>query len=512
MAAHKTHHVAKYKKRIVDEFKDLIKEYPIIATINMENMPTAQLQKMRGQLRGKVVLLMSKRRIMKIAIEESKSVKKGVEELNKYLKGMPALMFTKENPFKLYKMLERNKTNAPAKPGQIAPKDILIKAGATPFAPGPVISELSMIGLKTGVEGGKVAIKEDKVVVKEGEKINDKVASMLLRLGITPMEIGMDLVAAYENGTIFTKDVLAIDEKEFMQRLIAADSEAFNLGVEIKYPAVRILEYLIGKAFNDSKALVLGQNIMCSLVAEDLLSKAEREMLSLKESANITDVVKEEAKAEVKEEEPIKKEEEKREEPKKVEEKPKEEPKAEVKEEEPIEKKEEPIKKEEKVIEKPEIKEEKAIETKPMEKEPIKEKAIEEKPIEKEEVKVEEKAEIIKKEPVKEEIKKEEVEEEKREEPKVEEKPEPTTEDRVKKMVEAQRKKAAGIKEPTADDILKDVKQEDIEKEAKKADESRAIAEEIVNRIQKGEKINKEDIPSIQELAEKEKKKRKKKS
>ncbi len=433
-----THHVAKYKKNIVKEFKELIKQYPIIATVNMENMPTAQLQKMRRQLRGKVVLRMSKRRLMKIAIEESKDVKKGVEELNNHLKGMPALIFTKENPFKLYKILSKSKTNAPAKTGQVAPKDILIQAGPTPFAPGPVISELSMIGLKTGVEGGKVAIKQDKVVVKEGEKISDKVASILLRLGITPMEIGLDLVAAYENGTIFTKDILAIDEKEFMQRIIRADSEAFNLGVEIKYPCTRVLEYLIGKAFNESKALALGQNIMCSLVAEDLLSKAEREMLSLKEAANIKI-----AGVEVKEET-------------KVEEKPEfneNQRFSSIQQVESIEKEEKP---------KEETTEEKV-------------KKLVEKMVKKEP-----KAEDLIKGEKKKEVKKED------ELPKVE--------DLVKKTKEfVERKK---------------IKAEDLIEEAKKADESKEIAEEIVRRLQKGKQIKKEkeDVPSIAELAVKKKK------
>ncbi len=452
MSAHKTHHVAPYKKDVVKRFKELIKEYPIIATVNLENMPTAQLQKMRGQLRGKVVILMSKRRIMNIAIEECKELKKGVVELNKYLKGMPALIFTKENPFKLYKMLQKSKTSAPAKPGQTSPKDILIQAGPTPFAPGPVISELSMIGLKTGIEGGKVAIKEDKVVVKEGEIINDKVASMLLRLGITPMEIGLDLVAAYEDGTIFTKDVLSVDEEEYKQKIVDADSWAFNLGVEVKYPAQRILEHLISKAFNDSKALALGQKIMCSLVAEDLLSKAEREMLGLKEAANIPDATKEEKKEEVK-----------------VEEKPK--------EEKPVEKKEEP---------KPEVKEEVK---EPVKEEPKKEEKTEQ-PVVEEKTETIEKKESIEK--VEKEIKKEE-----------------TTEDKISKMVEQTKKRAAGVKEPTANDLLKDVNGKEIEEQAKKADESKAVAEEIIKRIQKGEQIKKEDMPSIAELAEKRKKEKK---
>ena len=78
----KTAHVASYKKDVVKRFKNLIKQYSIIATVNMENMPAAQLQKMRQKLRDSVVILMTKRRLLTIAIEESKDVKKGIEQLN----------------------------------------------------------------------------------------------------------------------------------------------------------------------------------------------------------------------------------------------------------------------------------------------------------------------------------------------------------------------------------------------------------------------------------------------
>ena len=93
--------VSEYKKKVVDEFFKLIKEYPIIAAVNLEMMPAPQLQVMRGKLRGKVVMRMSKRRLMKIAIEKAKTDKKDIEKLEPYLKGMPALLFTKESPFKL---------------------------------------------------------------------------------------------------------------------------------------------------------------------------------------------------------------------------------------------------------------------------------------------------------------------------------------------------------------------------------------------------------------------------
>ncbi|MEA3429793.1 MAG: 50S ribosomal protein L10 [Nanoarchaeota archaeon] len=352
--------VAEYKKKIIDDFVKLSDEYPIIAAINMEGLPTATLQKMREQLRGRVVIRMTKRRLMKILFDKIKDKKPGIEQLTEHLKGMPALLFTKDNPFKLFKILDKNKTSAPAKGGQIAPKDVIVKAGPTPFAPGPIIGELGSFGIKSGVEGGKIAIKEDKVVVKEGEVINGKLAGILGRLGVQPMEIGMDLTAAYEDGTIYAKSILRIDEDEFMEKLMNSHRYAFNLAFEISYPTKDNIELMLQKAFKDSRGLALEQNILADAVVGQLLEKAERQMLSLKNTANIPveskqEEKKEEPKPEVKEET-------------KVEQKPveevKEEPKPKVKEETKVEQK--PVE-EVKEEPKPEVKEETKVEQKPVE-------------------------------------------------------------------------------------------------------------------------------------------------
>jgi len=187
----KTAHVAEYKKKIVQNIVKCVKEYPIIGVANMENLPAPQLQAMRAKLRGKVYLIMTKKRLMKIALEQVKNDKKDIENLEKYFEGMAALLFTKDSPFKLSKTLQESKSPAPAKAGQTAPKDLIIPKGPTGFAPGPIISELSSVGIKTGVEQGKVAVKEDSLVAKKGEKIEPKVAEVLTRMGIEPMEVGL---------------------------------------------------------------------------------------------------------------------------------------------------------------------------------------------------------------------------------------------------------------------------------------------------------------------------------
>jgi len=295
--------IPEYKKNIVDEMSDLIRESSIIALVNMSDIPAPQLQAMRREMKGKISIYMTKKRLMKIALDKSKNEKKNVEALANYFEGMPAFIFSNENPFKLSRLLQKSRTKAPAKAGQIAPSDIVINKGPTPFAPGPIISELGSIGLKVGVEGGKIAVKADTVIAKKGEKIKPKVAEILARLDIRPMDIGLGMVAAYEDGIIYTRDVLEVDEKAFNDKLNSAAVQAFNLAFNIAYTTKGNISLLIAKAFNDAKALGLSQNIFDEGIIQDLLGKAERSMLSLKNTANIETAEKprERVKAEEKE-------------------------------------------------------------------------------------------------------------------------------------------------------------------------------------------------------------------
>src|SRR3989338_6033232 len=280
-------HVAEYKKKIVADLVRQLVSSPIIGAVDMENLPAPQLQKMRAQLRGKVSFAMTKRRLMKIAIAQAKEKKKGVEEIEKYLKGMPALIFTNEDPFKLYRMLEKSKSSAPAKAGQTAPRDIIVPAGPTSFAPGPVIGELAAIGIKAGVENAKIVIKQDCTICTKGEIIKPKVAEMLKRLGIEPMEIGLNIVAVVEKGILFQAEQLLIDEDAFNAKLLGAISEARNLAMDIAYPTKETTELLIQQAFREAKAVALEAGVVSKDTIDQMLGQGERAAAALKDMANI---------------------------------------------------------------------------------------------------------------------------------------------------------------------------------------------------------------------------------
>ena len=277
--------ISNHKKKVVKEFSELLDKYPVIGALDVEKLPAKQLTEMRRKLRGIAHIKMTKRRLLNVAIDESK--KENIGELKQHLKGMPALLFAKDNPFKLFKILKKNKSPAPIKGGEVAPKDIVVKAGATGFAPGPIIGELGSFGIKAGIDAGKVAIKEDKVVAKEGDVVDQKLAGILQRLEIFPAEIGLNLVAVYEDGSILDKKVLDIDEDAFKESIMAAASQAHALTLGIGLPTTENITQLLFKAQIDAQSLADGADIVTKDNVGKILSKAESQAGAVNNKLNL---------------------------------------------------------------------------------------------------------------------------------------------------------------------------------------------------------------------------------
>ncbi|MCD4759559.1 50S ribosomal protein L10, partial [archaeon] len=84
--------VSEKKKKEVAELTRLIKSEPNIGLIDLTNLPSAQFQKIKHKLRKSMKVRVAKKALIKIALENSKESKKGLDKLEKYLeKAMPAL-------------------------------------------------------------------------------------------------------------------------------------------------------------------------------------------------------------------------------------------------------------------------------------------------------------------------------------------------------------------------------------------------------------------------------------
>jgi large subunit ribosomal protein L10 len=279
--------VAPHKKEIVEKVTKLLKEYPVTALVDVESLPAPQFQAMREKLRGDVVIFMTKKRFIKIAFENAKGDKKDIDKLGDYFRGMPTLICTKMSPFKLFAQLKKSKSEAPAKAGQIAPKDIVVPAGPTGFSPGPVIGELGALGIKSKVDGGKISILQDTTVCKDGDVISEALASMLTRLNINPMEVGLAITAVYEDGVVYTKDVLDVDEDQYREDFTSAAAWALNLAVDIGYATTDTINVLLGKAQREAYTLGMEAAIVSKDNVEDLIARGAAQADGLKSAVKL---------------------------------------------------------------------------------------------------------------------------------------------------------------------------------------------------------------------------------
>ncbi|MFH1210053.1 MAG: 50S ribosomal protein L10 [archaeon] len=290
-------HVSQTKKDEVVLLKELFKKYKVIAIGDLTLLPSRQLQEIRSKLKKNLLIRVSKKRLIKKAIDEFKE--KDLSKLNNYMDDdcIPVLLFTNESPFKLYNLLKKSKSKAAIKSGQIAPEDLIVKDGPTSFPPGPIIGELGAVGIVASVEHGKVVIKREKVVAKKGDVVNQKIADILGKLGTKPMEIGLNLKVGYEDGMFYDKSILDIDEEQIKNDLKLAYNYSLNLAVKINYATKETVKILIRKAVLETNALENNENIKKALevhgerktdeqVAQDVLKKLQDEKIKKMDESN----------------------------------------------------------------------------------------------------------------------------------------------------------------------------------------------------------------------------------
>lgn len=274
--------VQEWKLKKVDELAAKIDSTPVVGLIDLSGLGADQLQKIKKDTRASAEIIVTKKTIIQRALDKSK--KANMKEFNntdKYQPHIPALMLSKDNAFKLYRQLENSKSQTFAKAGDKSPRDIVIPAGETSLAPGPVISELQKAGVKAMIQGSKISIREDSPLLKEGEIISDVKAGIMMKLDIRPMEVGLNLLGAHEGDIIFDKSTLAVDPKEYIAKLGTAYTQAINLGFNANIYNKEIIPLKIQEAFRNVINLAVNAEIPGKDTINLIIQKANREMLSV---------------------------------------------------------------------------------------------------------------------------------------------------------------------------------------------------------------------------------------
>ncbi len=287
-------HVAPWKHDEVNRLKKLLLDSPVVAVAEVSGIPAPQMQQMRSSLRGSVAVVGSKNRLLAIAIQEADKERPGVGALAQKLHGQSVILATKQNPFKLYKSLKAGASMAPLKGGQVAPHDIVIPKGGTPFGPGPIVGELQKVGIQAKIEAGKVVIAKESIPVKGGAVVSPELATMLAKLEIRPIELKIDLKAAFEGDTLFAPEALAVDETVIFGQLALAVRTANEVSLQTGWITPQTSDALIARAYKQAISLVLERGLDVDAAIKETVTQDYAKLLASigKKESDLSDELK----------------------------------------------------------------------------------------------------------------------------------------------------------------------------------------------------------------------------
>jgi large subunit ribosomal protein L10 len=264
----------KRKQELHQQMLELPKSYNVIALSKVNKVRATQLMKIRKKFHKEIIIKVIKNRVTQKAFEKISDVQ-GIDKLSSQLEGQCALMFTNINPFKLNLIFDQNKVFLPAKGGDITKTEIMIPSGDTGITPGPVLSEFKEANVPTKIDQGTIWVSRDTIVAKPGDVISTKLASLLSKLNIKPIEAGIVVNYAIADKLVFAEDDLRIDINEIKNELSRSYNESISLAVESSYFTRESMGYILSKASRQAQSLALESNYLSKDTAAQIISTEE---------------------------------------------------------------------------------------------------------------------------------------------------------------------------------------------------------------------------------------------
>jgi len=269
----------KKKANMYQQMLEIPKKYKVIALVKINKVRASQILPLRKALKGQVEFVCVKDRVAQKALEKLDIP--GIKEISKELTEQCLFIFTNMSPFKLNVLLAKNKIMMAARGGDIASVDIVVPAKNTGIAPGPMLTEFKEAGIPTKIDQGTIWIQKDTTPVKKGEMINEKLAALLGKLDIKPVEAGISLYTALEDGLKYTSEEMIVDVEKIRNEFAQYHQEAVSLSIEAAYVTPENVSQILGRAAQSARSLSVESGFMTEETKEQILQKANSQANSL---------------------------------------------------------------------------------------------------------------------------------------------------------------------------------------------------------------------------------------
>ncbi|KAI0254997.1 60S acidic ribosomal protein P0 [Lactifluus subvellereus] len=244
------------KELYFEKLKQLIGKYPSIFIVNVDNVGSNQMHQIRVSLRGRGIVLMGKNTMVRRALRSITGDYPQLERLLPHVRGNIGFVFTSSDLAEIRDVITANKVAAPARAGALAPRDVKVPAGNTGMEPGKT-SFFQALGIPTKIARGTIEIVSDVQVVTAGTRVGPSEATLLNMLNISPFTYGMTVVQIFDQGNVFSPDVLDVSTDELIDRFLTGVKTVAALSLAINYPTIVSVTHSLVNAYKNLLAIAL---------------------------------------------------------------------------------------------------------------------------------------------------------------------------------------------------------------------------------------------------------------
>jgi len=249
------------KEKKADYFKKMtrmLSTYSKVFVVTVDNVGSQQMNATRKSMRGSAEILMGKNTLMRKVLKAFLETNPGhfFTTLEPKMSGNVGFVFTNFDLPKVRDLILANRVPAPARIGAVSPVDVVVPAGPTGCDPGQT-SFFQVLQIPTKIVKGQIEITNPVNLIKKGDKVGSSEAALLQKLNIRPFSYGLAIDSVFDTGSIFSVDVLDIDEEYLVSKFSFALSQFAALSLEIGYPTQVSLPHSIGNAFKSLVAVAV---------------------------------------------------------------------------------------------------------------------------------------------------------------------------------------------------------------------------------------------------------------
>ena len=163
--------------------------------------------------------------------------------------------------------------------------DVVVPPKNTGVAPGPMLTDFKEAKIPTKIDQGTIWITEETIPVKKGEAVPEKIAALLTKLDIKPVEAGIVLDGAFEDNLMYSAEDLLVDVTAVSQEFASSYAKALALSIEIGYVTAENIREILGKASRNAVAVSTESGYPTKTTIKPILQKANAQASSVASSS-----------------------------------------------------------------------------------------------------------------------------------------------------------------------------------------------------------------------------------